>query len=208
MAKAAALVLIVALGDSTTAGTPYFRSPIEAPPRGSGDPRGSWVHWAQVARPAWSWVNQGVNGERTDQFGERLDAALERRPKYLVILGGVNDVYQGVPEADTRRALSGLYDRAAAGGATPVAAGVLPFDRATREQTARIRSLNAWIREEAARRGLAFCDTHAAAADPKNPARLRGSPDGLHPDVATARRVARAVLRALDALEGKAAEKR
>ena len=33
----AAAVLIVALGDSTTAGTPYFKSPVEAPPNGEGD---------------------------------------------------------------------------------------------------------------------------------------------------------------------------
>ena len=33
----AAVVLIVALGDSTTAGTPHFKSPMEASPNGAGD---------------------------------------------------------------------------------------------------------------------------------------------------------------------------
>ena len=31
------MITIVALGDSTTAGTPAFKSPIEAPPNGSGN---------------------------------------------------------------------------------------------------------------------------------------------------------------------------
>jgi len=30
-------ITIVALGDSTTAGTPGFKSPLEAPPAGEGD---------------------------------------------------------------------------------------------------------------------------------------------------------------------------
>ena len=33
----ASTLTIVALGDSTTAGTPAFKSPIEAPPNGSGN---------------------------------------------------------------------------------------------------------------------------------------------------------------------------
>src|SRR5687768_8723006 len=36
--------VIVALGDSTTAGTPAFRSPVEAPPNGDGNKESQFAH--------------------------------------------------------------------------------------------------------------------------------------------------------------------
>ena len=36
---------IVALGDSTTAGTPGWRSPLESPPAGSGDAQSQYSYW-------------------------------------------------------------------------------------------------------------------------------------------------------------------
>lgn len=202
MTKAAALLLVVALGDSTTAGTPYFRSPVEAPPDGLGDPKGSWTHWLGRAEPGWRVVNAGVNGERSDELAARLERdALSLKPRYVVALGGVNDVYQGVGEEPPRRALASIYRLVKAAGAVPVAATVLPFDRATAEQSAAIRALNAWIAAEAKRLDIPFADTHRAARRPKKPDRLRGSPDGLHPDIATARRVANEVRRAILAQE-------
>ena len=39
------MALIVALGDSTTAGTPGFRSPVEAPPDGAGDVESQFAYW-------------------------------------------------------------------------------------------------------------------------------------------------------------------
>jgi lysophospholipase L1-like esterase len=197
--KAAALILIVALGDSTTAGTPYFRSPVEAPPNGSGDPRGSYATWLAQARPRWKVLNRGVNGQRTDQLAARLERdALEAKPRLVVVLGGVNDVYQGTPAEDTRRNLAGIYERVRRAGALPVAASVLPYDRASAEQAAAIRSLNAWIKDEAARRKIPFADLNAAARAPGRPDRLRGSPDGLHPDIDTARLIGEVLARVLD----------
>jgi len=38
-------VVIVAMGDSTTAGTPAFKSPIEAPPDGSGNEQSQYAYW-------------------------------------------------------------------------------------------------------------------------------------------------------------------
>ncbi|MBI4349492.1 MAG: SGNH/GDSL hydrolase family protein [Elusimicrobia bacterium] len=202
MAKAAALLLIVALGDSTTAGTPYFRSPVEAPPSGSGDPAGSWTYWLGRAKPSWRVLNAGVNGERTDQIAARLERdALAHGPRYVVVLGGVNDAFQGAGPAAPREALTEIYRRVRGAGAIPVAATVLPFDRAAPEQAAAIRELNAWIRAEAKRLKLPLADTAAAARHPREPGRLRGSPDGLHPDIRTARRVADAVRRAIEKAE-------
>ena len=44
-------VRIVAMGDSTTAGTPAFKSPREAPPTGSGDETSQYAYWLMQAHP-------------------------------------------------------------------------------------------------------------------------------------------------------------
>ena len=48
----AALITIVALGDSTTAGTPAFKSPIEAPPNGSGNVESQYALLADAGASA------------------------------------------------------------------------------------------------------------------------------------------------------------
>jgi lysophospholipase L1-like esterase len=65
------MITIVALGDSTTAGTPGFRSPIEAPPDGSGNVESQYAYWLTQAHPEWEILNRGVNGERTDPRATR-----------------------------------------------------------------------------------------------------------------------------------------
>ena len=92
-----------------------------------------------------------------------------------------------------------MYRRAKTLGVTPVAASILPFTHATPAQSARIAALNAWIRATAKTEGMLFCDTAAAAADPKDTRRLKGSPDGLHPDVTTYRAVGEALTRTISA---------
>ncbi len=70
----AAVITIVALGDSTTAGTPAFKSPIEAPPDGAGNVESQYAHWLMQSHPDWRVLNRGVNGERT-----RSDSGAVRR---------------------------------------------------------------------------------------------------------------------------------
>jgi lysophospholipase L1-like esterase len=66
-------IRIVAMGDSTTAGTPGWRSPVEAPPDGAGDRTSQYAFWLMEAHPAWDVMNRGVNGERSDQILSRFD---------------------------------------------------------------------------------------------------------------------------------------
>src|SRR5476651_327843 len=112
---AAALITIVALGDSTTAGTPAFKSPIEAPPNGAGNVQSQYSYWLMQAHPDWRVLNRGVNGERTDQIRARFtrDAAAAK-PELVVIVAGVNDVYQGRSVASAERELELMYDAARA----------------------------------------------------------------------------------------------
>jgi lysophospholipase L1-like esterase len=195
-------ITIVALGDSTTAGTPAFKSPIEAPPDGEGNQESQFAYWLMRRHPGWTVLNRGVNGERTDEIAARFDRdVIAARPKVVVILAGVNDVYQGRPASYVTGQLRAMYDRAAAAGIPVVAASIVPYNTATAEQNARMQDINTWIAAEAARDPrIEFADTRKAAAAPGQPDRLSGSPDGLHPDVAGYRDMADALAPAIAAL--------
>jgi acyl-CoA thioesterase I len=183
MALMAALVTIVALGDSTTAGTPGFRSPLETPPNGSGNVESQYGYWLMRTHEDWRVLNRGVNGERTDQIHARFarDVAAAR-PDVVVIIAGVNDLYQGRTAEAAERELEAMYNEARAARIPVVAGTIIPFNVATPDQNARVHAVNAWIRDYAARHDdVVFCDTRAAVAAPGRPDRLVSSPDDLHP---------------------------
>jgi lysophospholipase L1-like esterase len=184
-------VRIVAMGDSTTAGTPAFKSPREAPPRGDGDVTSQYAYWLMHAHPNWDVINQGVNAQRSDVIAARFDEdVIAKQPAVVVIIAGVNDVYQGRPAEDVKHQLAAMYGRARAAGIRVVAGTIIPYDTATPGQNARMHEINAWIRAQADAGVVAFADTRAAVAAPGHPDRLVSSPDGLHPDAAGYRKMA------------------
>ncbi len=187
--------LIVALGDSTTAGTPGYRSPVEARPDGEGNVESQYAYWLVEQNPHWRVLNRGVDGERTDQIAARFDDdVLSRQPQVVVIIAGVNDVYQGRPAEFATMNLRKLYDRAGEAGISVVAGSIVPFNTATADQNRRMREINEWIAAEAERdANVTFVDTRAAVAAPDDPDRLAASPDDLHPDVDGYRRMAAAI---------------
>ncbi len=189
------MILIVAMGDSTTAGTPAFRSPREAPPKGAGDETSQYAYWLMRAHPEWEVVNQGVDGERSDQIRARFEKdVVERRPAVVVIVAGVNDVYQGRAADHVTAHLTAMYARARDAGIRVVAGSIIPYNTATPDQNARMREINDWIRAQPARDGnVRFADTRAAVAAPGRPDLLVSSPDGLHPDAAGYRKMAEAL---------------
>src|SRR5690242_18385446 len=108
-------VTIVAMGDSTTAGTPGWRSRVEAPPEGEGDPTSQYAYWLMEREPHWRVINQGVNGERSDQIRARFARdVVAFKPFAVVIIAGVNDVYQGLPADHAIAELQAMYDAAKA----------------------------------------------------------------------------------------------
>ena len=178
------MITIVALGDSTTAGTPAFKSPLEAPPNGSGNAESQYAYWLMKAHPDWQVLNRGVDGERSDQIRARFarDAA-PAAPDVVVIIAGVNDVYQGRPAASVERELEAMYTAADAVKIAVVAGSIIPYNTATADQNTRMRAVNDWIREYVAHHdaSMVFCDTRAAVGAPGHPDRLVSSPDDLHP---------------------------
>ena len=176
-------VRIVAMGDSTTAGTPAFLSPLEAPPSGRGDVTSQYAWWLMQAHPEWEVLNKGINGERSDQIESRfVRDVIGEQPRIVILIAGVNDVYQGRPADHVIGRLRSMYERAVREGVSVVAGTIIPYNSATADQNARMREINEWIRNHAARLpGVAFVDTRAAVAAPGKPDMLSATADQLHP---------------------------
>lgn len=197
---------VVALGDSTTAGTPEFFSPRERPPQGQGNPESQYSFWMMKRHPEWTVLNRGVRGQRTDQIRARFDYdVLQTKPQVLILLAGINDLYQGYPPEWVQENLQGMYEAAAQAGIRVMACTILPYDLATPEIEQRLKMVNAWIREYAAGHGLGFCDTYEAVSDPFRPGKLAGTYDGLHPDLATYRVMGETIGEAMEKWLGAAA---
>jgi lysophospholipase L1-like esterase len=117
------MVTIVAIGDSTTAGTPAFKSPVEAPPDGEGNEESQYAYWLMRTHADWRVLNRGVNGERSDHIrGRFTHHVIDARPDVAVILAGVNDIYQGRSAESVERELLAMYDAARAAHIPVVAA--------------------------------------------------------------------------------------
>jgi lysophospholipase L1-like esterase len=199
MVHAQARVRIVAMGDSTTAGTPAFTSPREAPPNGTGDVTSQYAYWLMQAHPGWDVINQGVNAQRSDVIAARFDEdVIAKQPAVVVIIAGVNDVYQGRPAQHVKDQLAAMYAKARAAGIRVVAGTIIPYNTATDDQNARMHDVNDWIRSQArADPGVIYVDTRGAVAAAGSPDKLASSPDGLHPDAAGYRKMAEAIAPAI-----------
>src|SRR5213594_2012676 len=192
-------VTIVGLGDSTTAGTPGFRSPLESPPNGEGNPESQYAYWMMQSHPDWTVLNRGINGQTAVEIRARLSRDVpQSRPAYSIILAGVTAIFGGFHAESVERHLAAMYADVLDAGIVPVAATVLPYNSATTRASGDILTLNAWIESVTKVLGIPFCDTHAAVADAANLNRLRGSPDGLHPDVAGYRSMGEALVRTIE----------
>ena len=193
---------IVALGDSTTAGTPGWMSPLEAPPGGSGDETSQYAYWLMKERPGWNVLNKGINGQRSDEISARFDRdVLREAPAAVVIIAGVNDVYQGRPAQLVIDQLSLMYERAANSAIAIVAGTIVPYNTATPDQNDRMRSINAWVRAQRSTASgvpIVVADTRAAVAAASNPDLLFDSPDQLHPTAEGYRRMAAAIRPAIE----------
>jgi lysophospholipase L1-like esterase len=194
-------ITIVALGDSLTAGRPYFFSPLESPPDGQGDLEGQFAHWMTRRHPDWTVLNHGIGGQRSDQIRARFDAVLRLQPHYIVILAGTNDIHQGASIRELGKNLDWMVRQAKQRSIMPILVTLPPFDAATSKQTEELTRVNAWIREAAERFRVPWVDAHTALAHPSNPARLTGTDDGVHPDIGGYRTLGRAVAAVIASME-------
>ncbi len=182
-ATAGSKIKIVALGDSTTAGSPGFCPPSQCPPKGRGDQESQYAYWLMKRNLDWEVFNQGVNGERSDQIFKRFDSdVLSHQSQMVIVLAGVNDLYQGKSIDFIQKNLIKIYEKAKRAGIGVLACSVIPYNFSSPEVKRKMKELNDWIRDYSREKGNGFCDTFKAVENPAKLETLISSPDGLHPD--------------------------
>lgn len=104
-------IIVGALGDSITAGTPLWDpNPTVREEIGDAlDEQSSWPYWAERANPGVEIRNHGVNLERTGEIAARLDAAADG-VDVLVVQGGINDIVLGDPVERAAENLAAMVD--------------------------------------------------------------------------------------------------
>lgn len=198
-------LVFAALGDSLTRGfVPY--DPLR--PMGPGIPYTSYLDNIVVTEHSRrgvedvsvQFLNFGVNGDSTRGMLRRLESRVAPLdPDYVIIWGGINDIYGGFSLEDIMGNMKALYVGTSEIGAEPIACtltSVTGFDAAIPS----IRSLNESIREYCSENSILFADLFAATSDEGGRLEGRYSSDGVHLTAAGNERVARAVY--VDVVEG------
>jgi len=206
-------VLVAALGDSITAGSPLWDpSPATRAAIGPAvNPRSQYEYWAAQADPRLRFRNCGVFGERTDQIVQRLYGCAAGAGA-LIVQGGINDIAQALqagPGAERRavaaaaRNLDAMVRRGKRLGIPVAITDVLPWNNGHPQADAAIAALNRRIAAIAHRERVRLLPFHNTLEDPRNPGEMRPdwTIDGDHPSVAgyalLGRRAVAPALRAL-----------
>jgi lysophospholipase L1-like esterase len=163
-----------------------------------GNPESQYAYWMMKERPQLSVLNRGINSQRSDEILARFQQDVLRIDSdYVIILAGVNDVYQNIPLESIKENLLTMYKLGIKNKIVPVVATVLPYHTASIPESRKIQELNRWIEDTSKRLGIPLCDTNGAVADPKNRNRLFTSSDQHHPDAAGYRRMGEALAKTI-----------
>jgi acyl-CoA thioesterase I len=191
-------VIVAALGDSITAGSPAWDpDPAVRARIASPDPASQYEHWATLRDPRLAFRNCGIYGQRTDEIALRLDACAVDAD-VLIVQGGINDIAQGRPVEPAAENLRGMVERGRELGLRVVVAEVLPWNNGHPAAEEPIRRLNELIRGL----GAPVLPFHDTLEDPERPGRMREewTSDGDHPSVEGYRRLGDVVAESIAAL--------
>ncbi|MGZ8696722.1 MAG: SGNH/GDSL hydrolase family protein [Gaiellaceae bacterium] len=193
MPKGDERIVVAALGDSITEGSPGYDS------RRGGDETSQWEYWAAQLEPRLAFSNCGIYGERTDEIMARLDDSV-RDADILVLQGGINDIAQRLSVEDAADNLRAMVRRGKELGLRVALIDVLPWNNGWPEAEPPIRRLNALLAELARDEGIPLLPFHDTLEDPDRPGRMRAdwTSDGDHPSVEGYRRLGEVVVRLVD----------
>ena len=111
-------------------------------------------------------IPAGVSGHKSNNMLDRVDRdVLAKKVQWMTLSCGVNDVWhgaRGVPLEDYKRNIAAILDKCAAANVKVI---VLTATMITEDEKGannlKLDGYNAWLREEAARRGLPVADLNA-----------------------------------------------
>ena len=169
---------VVFMGDSITEGW-GMKGVNGAPDRG-------------VFFPGKPYVNRGISGQTSPQMLVRFrQDVVDLKPKVVLILAGTNDIAENTgkmtPE-ETEGNIESMNDLARANGIRTVLCSVLPSTEfwwhKGLEPAEKIKALNVWIKEYAAKNGLVYVDYYSPMVNGEGGLKKELSPDGVHPNAA------------------------
>jgi lysophospholipase L1-like esterase len=149
--------------------------------------------------PGKAYIGRGISGQTTPQMLIRMRPdVIALKPKVVVILGGTNDIAGNTgPMTDEQIEgnLASMAELASANGIRVVLSSITPVShyhvanpnaapQTTLRPIARVRAVNAWLREYAAAHRYGYLDYFSAMVDDKGLLRTELSGDDLHPNAA------------------------
>jgi lysophospholipase L1-like esterase len=181
-------MVIAAVGDSITAGTPGYNPDPKAKKLlgRTLDERSQWEYWAQRQLGASVTIrNCGVPGERTDQIALRL-AFCTQGADAVILEGGLNDLIQGKSVDSIVQNLQAMVRKAKAMGLRVGITELLPVRNPEPAFADTIELLNSRIEGIARTDGARLYRWYHLVEDPNQSGSLRAdlTTDGLHPTVA------------------------
>jgi lysophospholipase L1-like esterase len=181
MLRASDEVHVAAIGDSITAGSPW-----------DDDPEIGWPAAAAAADPRLRFTIRAAHGKRTDEIAQWLDEAADRA-EVLVVQGGINDIAQGRPVADSAANLHEMIRRGQELGLRVTIANVLPWNNGWPKAVTPIRELNSLIEGM----GVPVLPFHETLEDPDAPNLMlpAWTIEGDHPSIEGYRRLGEVAFR-------------
>ena len=158
---------------------------------------GSWVRYAvDDPRSPWDFAaNVSVAGQTLAQLADRFQAdVLTRRPEAVVIMGGTNDVLQGLPVEPSALRLTAMVRLAQDAGAKVWIVALPPIDRFYLRPVDAMAEAEAKVASETGATYVALDDSMVGPEGDWLPGL---SYDGVHPTPAGAQALAEAVLAGL-----------
>jgi len=142
--------------------------------------------------PGKPYVNRGISGQTTPQMLVRFrQDVIELKPKAVVVLAGTNDIAENTGKmtlGEIGNNIASMSELARANGIRVVLCSVLPASEfhwhKGLEPAPKVKALNAWIKEYAAKNGIVYVDYYSRMANNEGGLGPELSPDGVHPNKA------------------------
>jgi lysophospholipase L1-like esterase len=136
-------------------------------------------------------IGRGIGGQTAAQMLVRFRSdVIKLKPAGVHIMAGTNDVAEvaGVEtDSEIEGYIASMVELAQANDIKVVLASIPPMDfpwNPELNRASRIKSLNEWLKEYAAKRGVVYVDYWSVLATPQGAMKEDFSRDGVHPNAA------------------------
>ena len=127
-----------------------------------------------------SFKNLGVNGDTTGGMLKRFDSqVLRENPDYVIIWGGINDLYMSKEPSGVFNNLKRMFEKARGSAIEPIACSMTSV-RGFDSYIPKIMEVNDYIREYCSTESIILADLFSATSDESGILMEAYSSDGVH----------------------------